>query len=71
MMERFGEKLRFLRERRGMTVRELAFELGIKSHSHIVGLEASKHKPSTDLILKIADLFDVTTDQLMRDDVDV
>jgi transcriptional regulator with XRE-family HTH domain len=71
MMERFGEKLRFLRGQRGMTVRELASELEIKSHSHIVGLEAGKHKPSADLILKIADLFDVTTDQLMRDDLDV
>ena len=71
MMERFGEKLRSLRERRDVTVRELASELGIKSHSHIVGLEAGKHKPSVDLVLKLADLFDVTTDQLLRDELDV
>ncbi|MCB0175189.1 MAG: helix-turn-helix transcriptional regulator [Anaerolineae bacterium] len=70
-MERFGEKLRVLRDRRGITVRQLASILEIKSHSHIVGLEANKHKPSADLILKIADFFKVTTDQLMRDDLEI
>ena len=70
-MQRFGEKLRALRGRRGITVRELASILEIKSHSHIVGLEANKHKPSADLILKIADYFEVTTDQLMRDDLEI
>ena len=70
-MERFGEKLRALRERQGITVRQLASILEIKSHSHIVGLEANKHKPSADLILKIADFFEVTTDQLMRDELEI
>lgn len=70
-MQRFGEKLRILRGKRGLTVRELASILEIKSHSHIVGLEASKHKPSADLILKIAEYFEVTTDQLMRDDLEI
>ncbi|MCB0177781.1 MAG: helix-turn-helix transcriptional regulator [Anaerolineae bacterium] len=70
-MERFGEKLRVLRDRRGITVRQLASILEIKSHSHIVGLEANKHKPSADLILKIANFFKVTTDQLMRDDLEI
>jgi transcriptional regulator with XRE-family HTH domain len=67
-MKRFGEKLRILRERRGLTVRQLASILKINSHSHIVGLEAGKHNPSAELILKIADLFEVSIDQLMRDD---
>jgi transcriptional regulator with XRE-family HTH domain len=71
LMKRFGEKLRALRERRSLTVRQLASMLGINSHSHIVGLEAGKHKPSADLILKIADLFEVSTDQLMRDELEV
>ena len=69
-MERFGGKLRELREKRGLTVRELASVLGIKSHSHIVGLEAGKHKPSADLIVKIAEFFEVTTDRLMKDNLD-
>jgi transcriptional regulator with XRE-family HTH domain len=70
-MQRFGKKLRTLREKRGLTVRELASILEIRSHSHIVGLEAGKHNPSADLILKIADFFDVTTDQLMRDNLEI
>lgn len=70
-MEKFGEKLRILREKKGLTVRELAIILGIKSHSHIVGLEAGKHNPSADLIIKIADFFEVSTDQLMRDNYNV
>jgi transcriptional regulator with XRE-family HTH domain len=70
-MERFGEKLRTLRKKESITVRQLASILEIKSHSHIVGLEANKHKPSVDLILKMADFFEVTTDQLMRDDLEI
>jgi transcriptional regulator with XRE-family HTH domain len=70
-MERFGEKLRALRTQRGLTVRQLAAALEINSHSHIVGLEGGKHYPSADLILKVADYFNVSTDQLMRDDVEL
>ena len=70
-MKRFGEKLPTLREKRGLTVRQLASTLEIKSHSHIVGLEASKHKPSANLIVKIADYFEVSTDQLMRDNFEI
>ncbi len=70
-MQRFGEKLRLLREQRGMTVRDLAIILGISSHSHIVQLESSKSKPSVELLVKIMDLFNVSCDQLLRDDVDL
>jgi transcriptional regulator with XRE-family HTH domain len=70
-MNRFGEKLRTLRLRQGLTVRELASTLEISSHSHIVGLEIGKHKPSIELVLKIADYFGVTTDQLIRDNLEI
>ena len=70
-MKRFGEKLRILRERRSLTVRQLASLLGINSHSHIVGLETGKHYPSIELIVKIADLFEVSTDQLLRDELEL
>ena len=69
-MQRFGEKLRTLRTQRGLSYRELAAMLAV-SHGHLVGIEAGRHKPSADLILKIADLFGVTADQLMRDDQEV
>lgn len=69
-MQRIGEKLRILRLRRGYTTRELAPLLGT-SNSFITQVEKGKATPSTYLVLKIADLFGVTTDQLMRDELEV
>lgn len=69
-MQRIGEKLRTLRLRRGYTTRELAALLGT-SNSFITQVETGKAMPSTHLVLKIADLFGVTTDQLMRDELEV
>ncbi len=60
-MQRFGEKLRTLREKHGFSYRKLATQLGV-DHSHLAGIEANKHKPSADLILKIGKFFKVTTD---------
>jgi transcriptional regulator with XRE-family HTH domain len=70
-MERFGEKLRALRESHNLSIRQLAGKLGISSHSHIVNLEAGRKKPSLDLILKICDLFAVTPNQLLLDSEDL
>jgi transcriptional regulator with XRE-family HTH domain len=69
-MQRFGEKLRALRERRGLTVRQLAAMLGI-THSHIVGIERGKHKPSVEMVIKVADVFDVSIDRLLRDNIEL
>lgn len=70
-MQRFGEKLRTLRERRGLSIRQLAALLDIHSHSHIVNLEAGRKQPSVDLILKVCELFQVSPNQLMLDDQEV
>jgi transcriptional regulator with XRE-family HTH domain len=70
-MRRFGEKVRTLRERRGLTVRQLAPLLGIKSHSHIVQIESGKYKPSLDVLLKLMEVFEVGCDQLLNDDLEV
>ena len=70
-MQRFGEKLRKLRRRRGLTVRELAEALGYSAHSHISEVETGKREPKVAFILKIADFFQVTTDQLLRDEVEL
>jgi len=66
-MERFGEKLRVLRERRGLSFRKLAPELGV-THGHLVAIESGAHSPSIDLVLRISIFFNVSLDQLMRDD---
>jgi len=71
MMQRFGEKLRTLRGRRGLTMRELADALGFRSHGYIGDLESGRKHPSLDLAVKIADFFDVSLDQLARDELDI
>jgi len=38
-------------------------------HNHVAQLEAGKRTPNAAMILKIADLFGVSTDLLMRDEL--
>ena len=70
-MKRFGIKLRTLRHREGMSLRKLASILGHSSHSLVTSLEKNERKPSAELVVKIADVFGVTTDQLLRDELEV
>lgn len=70
-MQRFGEKLRTLRKRQGMTMQELTAVLGFSSHGFISALESGRKHPSAALVIKIAELFNVTTDQLLMDHLDV
>ncbi len=70
-MKRFGEKLRRLRQKSGLTTRKLATILEMKSHSHVADMESGRSYPSVELLLKLADLFHVTTDQLLRDELEV
>lgn len=69
-MKRFGEKLRTLRERSGLSYRKMAAMLET-SHSHIINLETGKHKPSVDLIVKVTEVFNVSFDQMMNDDIEL
>ncbi len=66
-MQSFGEKLHILRKRRGLSLRQLATMLDLKAHSHIDDMENGRSKPSMELIVKIAELFDVSTDKLLKD----
>ncbi len=70
-MQRFGEKLRTLRTRRGMTLKELALQLGHSAHGYISELESGKKKPTAELVLNAARLFGVSTDQLLKDELDL
>ncbi len=69
-MKKFGEKLRTLREQYDLSYRKMASRLET-SHSHIINLESGKHKPSVDLIVRITQVFDVSFDQLMDDDIEL
>lgn len=70
-MQRFGEKLRLLRTKRLMTLKELAQALGFTAHGYISEIEAGKKKPTADFVLKVARYFGVTTDELLKDELEV
>jgi transcriptional regulator with XRE-family HTH domain len=70
-IERFGEKLHALRSQRGITLKELAGELGLTSHSYISELEAGKKIPTAEFVLNVARLFQVTTDELLKDELEL
>jgi len=67
----FGKKLRHLRIRDGLTLKELAQALGYSAHGHISELEAGKKVPTVVFVLRVADLFGVSTDVLIRDDLEL
>jgi transcriptional regulator with XRE-family HTH domain len=49
----------------------LAHQLEHITHTHISHLEADRKEPSIDLVLRIADVFGVSTDYLLRDAIPV
>jgi transcriptional regulator with XRE-family HTH domain len=50
-----------------MTQGELAHKIGLASHSHIAKIEANQDPVSLNLVIRIAQLLDVSTDYLLRD----
>ena len=70
-MQRFGEKLRVLRTSQDMTLKELAVALGLTAHGYISEIEAGKKKPTAEFVLKVSRFFEVTTDQLLKDEFDI
>jgi len=70
VIQRLEEKLLTLRSRKQLTTRELGVALEVK-YTHITNMEKGRSKPSLELLLRIAIYFDVTTDQLLRDELEV
>ncbi|HEY0323975.1 MAG TPA: helix-turn-helix transcriptional regulator [Pyrinomonadaceae bacterium] len=70
-IQRFGEKLRALRVRHDMTLKQLANELGLTAHGYISELEAGKKMPTAEFVLNVARLFNVTTDELLKDELEL
>jgi transcriptional regulator with XRE-family HTH domain len=69
-MERFGQKLRTLRKQQGLTLTQLGEMLGVHN-TYVSQLETSRKTPNAAMILKIADIFEISTDRLMRDELDL
>lgn len=70
-IQRFGEKLRTLRVSRGLTLQQLARALGFTAHGYISELENGKKQPTAEIVLKTARLFDITTDELLKDELEL
>ncbi|MFN8488936.1 MAG: helix-turn-helix transcriptional regulator [Caldilineaceae bacterium] len=69
-MKRLGEKLRILRNRRGLTLRQLGDLLAV-DYGYVGRMERGEKTPNLAMLLKIADIFGVTADQLMRDELEL
>ena len=70
-MQRFGEKLRVLRKQRGLTLQELARELGFATHSYLSKLERGQKMPTGQLILEASRFFGVSADVLIKDELEL
>ena len=69
-MKRFGEKLRYLREQQGLTLRQLADELEV-SNGYISRMEMGHKIPNVTMVLKVADFFEADINQLLRDKLEL
>lgn len=69
-MEKFGEKLRTLRRQRALTITQLGDKLGV-SYSYIGKMERGEKIPNIAMLVKIADLFEIGLDKLVRDELEL
>lgn len=60
-----GDKIRMLRENRGITQEDLAKKVGYKSRSSIAKIETGDSDPSQRMLLKIATALDVSPAELL------
>lgn len=69
-MERFGEKLHTLRNRQGLTLRQLGDMLDV-SHTFVARMEKGDKTPNVAMVLKISRLFGVSSDVLIKDELEL
>jgi len=60
-----GDNIKFLRKQYNFTIRELADNLGL-NYSTLGMYETGRREPNNEILCKIADYFDVTTDMLLN-----
>lgn len=70
-MKKFGEKLKALRKYHNLTLHSLSEVLGYSSHSYLSEIEAGRKVPTVQLVLKVSNLFNVSTDELLKDELDL
>ena len=65
-MEKFNEKLKMLRKKKGLTQQELADKVGTK-RVNVTKWESGNSKPSYENLSMLACIFDVSLDYLIGD----
>lgn len=70
-MEKFGEKVRLLRQHHNVKLIELSSVLGYNTHSYLSEIESGRKIPTVALVLKISSIFNVSTDVLLKDNLEV
>lgn len=63
--EKFSKRLKELRHSKGISTRNLANAIGLKSHGAITQFEKGTSMPALDTLVAIAEFFDVTLDYLV------
>ena len=64
-MASLNERIKELRVEKALSQDELAKYMGIKNRSTLAGWEVGRVAPDHEMIIKMADFFDVTTDYLL------
>lgn len=70
-VHRFGLKLLQLRRGKGWTLATLAGKLDYRSRGYLSEVESGKKQPSIDLVVGVSRLFGVSTDDLLKDELEV
>ncbi|MBO7135339.1 MAG: helix-turn-helix transcriptional regulator, partial [Spirochaetaceae bacterium] len=63
---RFGEKLRQVREKKGLTLKVVAQQAGV-SESLVSQIERNKVSPAIDTLLALADVLDISLEYLFEE----
>ncbi|KOR12018.1 repressor [Staphylococcus carnosus] len=66
----FSQNLKYLRQKNGMEQIDLAHKLGRKSASSISEWEKGKYTPKMATLNKLAEIFNVSMDELMNKDLE-
>ena len=69
MKPSLGELIRTRREALGLTQREVAVHLGFKSIAHLSDIESGNRNPGPDVLPKLAEILQVTIEDLKDHDV--
>lgn len=65
-----GEKLQLLRKQKGMSQEQLALQVGV-SRQAVSKWELNHSLPDTEKIIELSKLFDVSTDYLLKDYIEI